>query len=432
MSPGWFAPSALELSGGYGREVTVMAEKRQQDGLTRRDFMKTVGLGGVAATGAGAGATRVLAAQEQGGDKASTIPKRRLGKTGVDVSVLALGGMFDTVNNQLLLRQAYNWGVTYWDTAEAYGNGLSEEGFGRFFSRTPDARKDIFLVTKTRPGAPDSMTEGLDKCLKRLHTEYTDAFFVHGINGLNEIGDPIKGWTSQMKQAGKMKYFGFSCHSNMEDCLLAAAKLNWIDVIMFSYNFRLMQTPKMQDVLAACVNAGIGLVAMKTQGGGPVKNDSEAEMKMAGRFLERGFTDRQAKLKAVWENPNIASVCSQMPSLTVLSSNVAAARDLTALAATDFELLGRFAEETRSGYCAGCGRICGEAVAGAVPINDVMRCLMYYRDYGDRDLAREVFAGLPEESRAQLTEIDYSKAEKACPQGLAIAKLMREASSVLA
>jgi predicted aldo/keto reductase-like oxidoreductase len=57
---------------------------------------------------------------------------------------------------------------------------------------------------------------------------------------------------------------------------------------------------------------------------------------------------------------------------------------------------------------------------------------MYYRDYGDRDLAREVYAGLSEEARARLTEVDYAKAERACPQGLAIAKLMREASRVLA
>ncbi len=67
--------------------------------------------------------------------------------------------MFDTINNQLLLKQAYNWGVTYWDTAEGYGNGRSEEGFGRFFSRNPEARKEIFLVTKTRPGTPEKMTE---------------------------------------------------------------------------------------------------------------------------------------------------------------------------------------------------------------------------------------------------------------------------------
>jgi hypothetical protein len=57
---------------------------------------------------------------------------------------------------------------------------------------------------------------------------------------------------------------------------------------------------------------------------------------------------------------------------------------------------------------------------------------MYYRDYGERDLAREVFAGLPHQARAILTQIDYSKAEEGCPQKLAISKLMREAWETLA
>jgi hypothetical protein len=121
-----------------------------------------------------------------------------------------------------------------------------------------------------------------------------------------------------------------------------------------------------------------------------------------------------------------------MPSLTILSANVAAARDLTVLTREDFELLERFAAETRTGYCAGCGSICLEAVGGTIPVSDVMRSLMYYRDYGDHDLARLVFAGLPEEVRARLTDVDYSGAEKACPQGLAIASLMHEASRILA
>ena len=78
-----------------------------------------------------------------------------------------LGGMFDTINNQLLLRQAHAWGVTYWDTAEAYGNGLSEEGFGRYFSRNPGARKDIFLVTKfTHKGGGNDHTARLEGALK--------------------------------------------------------------------------------------------------------------------------------------------------------------------------------------------------------------------------------------------------------------------------
>jgi predicted aldo/keto reductase-like oxidoreductase len=258
-----------------------------------------------------------------------------------------------------------------------------------------------------------------------------DMFFVHGVADFNDIEEPVRQWASQMKQAGKMKLFGFSTHKNMEDCLLAAAKSNWIDGIMFSYNFRLMNTQKMKDAVAACVNAGIGLVAMKTQGGGPVKAETEAELRMVGKFLERGFTDKQAKLKAVWENPNIASICSQMPNLTILAANVAAARDLKALAASDSGLLHRFALETRSSYCAGCGRICQAAVGGALPVSDVMRCLMYYRDYGDRGLAREVYAALAKETNAQLTAVDYSKAEQACPQGMAIGELMREASRLL-
>jgi hypothetical protein len=71
-------------------------------------------------------------------------------------------------------------------------------------------------------------------------------------------------------------------------------------------------------------------------------------------------------------------------------------------------------------------------VGGKVPVADVMRCLMYYKDYGDRELARGVFSGLPEEARAHLADVDYSKAETACPQGLAIARLMREAEDLLA
>jgi uncharacterized protein len=407
-----------------------MAEKKTKEGLTRRDFIRTVGLGGIAATGIEI--DRAMAAPPSGEAQAQTVPKRKLGKTGVEVSALCLGGMFDTINNQLLLRQAYNWGVTYWDTAEGYGNGRSEEGIGRFFSRNPEARKEIFLVTKTRPGAPEKMTESLEKSLKELQTDHVDLFFVHAITASSELGNPIQEWAAKMKKAGKMKFFGFSTHTNMEDCLLGAAKMNWIDGIMFSYNFRLMNTPKMKEALAACVDAGIGLVAMKTQGSGPVKSESETELQAVNRFLERGFTDKQAKLKVVWDNPNIASICSQMPSLTILSANVAAARDLTKMGRSDLDLLDRFAMDTCSGYCAGCGRICQEAVGGVVPVSDVMRCLMYYRDYGDRDLARDVFAGLSREATARLTEVDYARAERVCPQGLDIAKLMREAARILA
>ncbi|MGD9080458.1 MAG: aldo/keto reductase, partial [Desulfobacterales bacterium] len=181
----------------------------------------------------------------------------------------------------------------------------------------------------------------------------------------------------------------------------------------------------------ACVKAGIGLTAMKTQGGGQVRTDSQTELEMAGRFLKKGFTDGQAKLKAVWQNPQISSICSQMPNMTLLMSNVAAALDKTRLSARDTSLLQRYAKETRSAYCAGCADICEACVQGDAPIGDVMRYLMYCNSYGDYKLAAEGFNKITEKVRRRLTRLDYSRAEKECPQGLPIAKLMQEAKKKL-
>jgi hypothetical protein len=153
---------------------------------------------------------------------------------------------------------------------------------------------------------------------------------------------------------------------------------------------------------------------------------------LGGHFVKRGFTEHQAKVKAVWENPNIASICSQMPNVTILSSNVAAALDRTKLTAADHVALQQYAQETCSGYCAGCTHLCEEALARQVPVGDVMRCLMYHRSYMDESLAKEVFAQMPTPARRQLATLDYSAAERVCPHRLPIARLMREASGLLA
>ncbi len=412
-----------------------MSRKTKGNDLTRREFVTTVGLAGLAA--AGAGVTGALAtpepppapvkAQNQG------MPRGKLGKTGVEVSTLCLGGMFDTINNQLLLKQARKWGVTYWDTAQAYGNGLSEEGMGRFFARNPGARKDIFLVTKLKAKEPN-LSAQLDKCLQRLQTDYVDLFFMHGLTAIDELTPATKDWAGEMKKAGKIKFFGFSTHTNMEDCLLGAAQRDWIDAVMFTYNFQVMYNPKMKEAVNACEKAGVGLVAMKSQAGRPGKHEigGEVKLELVERFLKRGFTDKQAKIKLIWENPQIASICVQMPNLTILAANVAAARDQTKLTRGEVEALRRYALETQAGYCAGCGQICQDAVGGAVPVNEVMRCLMYHHYYGEPELARLTFAGLPAEVRQRLTSVDFSRAERACPQGLAITAFMREAAEMLA
>jgi predicted aldo/keto reductase-like oxidoreductase len=404
-----------------------MSRKHTNAGLTRREFVTTIGLASLAA--AGVGATSALAAPEpQPAPRADTVPRRQLGKTGVEVPILSLGCMFDTINNQLLLRQAVKWGVTYWDTAEHYGNTLSEEGIGRFFSRNPEARQKIFLVTKLETKGGD-LTKRLDQCLQRMQTSHLDLFLVPAVSAMDELTPAIKDWAAEMKKAGKFKWFGFATHTNMEDCLMGAAKLDWIDAVMTTYNFRVMSNPKMQAAVDACAKAGVGLVAMKSQAGRPsgLEVPSEAKVDMGERFLARGFTDKQAKLKVVWENPHIASICSQMHNLTIMSANVAAARDLTKLSRREIDSFHRYAMETRENYCAGCGKICQEAVGGAIPVNEVMRCLMYHRYYGEPELARLTFSGLPDEVKRRLAEVDYSQAEQACPNGLAISELVRQA-----
>jgi predicted aldo/keto reductase-like oxidoreductase len=409
-----------------------MSQKKHHH-VTRSSFLKAAGSVGLGSLVTAYGQSATAATNPMAvADSSEAVARRSFGKTGEMVPILSLGGMFDIPNNQLLLKQAVKWGVTYWDTANSYGGGRSENGIGKYFSRYPEDRKKIFLVTKSGAWTVNGMTEHLEKSLERMQTDYVDLLFAHGISSIREMDNDVKNWGEKAKSEGKIRYFGFSTHSNMEECLLDAAKLGWIDGIMMTYNYRLMHSDRMKAAVDACTRAGIGLTAMKTQGGGPIKTETETEMKLAGRFLEKGYTDGQAKLKAVWENPLIASICSQMPNLTLLMSNVAAAVNKTRISARDKKLLQQYARETQSHYCAGCTGICEPAVAHQVPIGDVMRCLMYSHSYADLKQAQCVFRDIPAAARKRLTELDYSAAERLCPRKLSIGRLMHQAARDLA
>ena len=200
-----------------------------------------------------------------------------------------------------------------------------------------------------------------------------DLYFIHGASSISQVNRPeIKAFAEKAKKEGRIRFFGFSTHSNMEECLTGAAKLGWIDGIMLTYNYRIMHTPEMKAAIEAAVAAGIGLTAMKTIGKG-LSFDTSAQAAILDPFKNKGFSAEQAKIKAVWENPHIATICSQMPNLNVLRQNVAAALDRTQLAWNDRDLLARYAAATCDGYCAGCRQHCESALGGAVPVQDVLR-----------------------------------------------------------
>jgi len=396
----------------------------QKKELSRRDFLKAVGVAGIAS---GIFPLEAAAVKDGENQQQTVIQMRPFGKTGRFVSMLSLGGMFDTPSNQLLLRQALRWGVTYWDTADCYGGGRSEEGIGKYFSRYPEDRKKVFLVTKSDARDPEGMTRLLNGSLNRLKTTTIDLYFIHGIHSISEMDEQMRAWVEHRKSEGKIRLFGFSTHSNMESCMLGAARLGWIDGIMMTYNYRLMHTQEMKQAVDACQNAGIGLTAMKTQGGGQVRTNTETELQLAGRFLQKGFTDGQAKLKAVWENPSIASICSQMPNLTLLMTNVAAAMNRITISSGDMHLLEQYARETESAYCSGCVHICEPAIGGRIPIGEIMRCLMYSRSYGDRERAVTLYHKLGPHLQERIEKEDFSIVENHCPRRMPIGRLMKEA-----
>ena len=407
--------------------------KEKHNKINRRNFLKTIGAAGVGSVLASAetNAADPNAPTKTEESKLPQVPRQKLGKTGVEVSCLALGTMFNLVDNQIILRKTLDWGVNYWDTAYSYARGNSELGIGKFLAKNPEVRKELFIVSKASDAeTPDEIEKRLQASLKRMNTEYIDSYYgVHGLDDPEQLTNELKQWTKDAKKRKLIRFFGFSTHSNMAECLTAAAKLDWIDVIMTSYNFRLMQKPELQAAIEACYKAGVGLIAMKTQA---KKIRTEDDKKLTEHFLKRGFTQGQAKIKAILADKRFSSACVGMKSIALLTENVAAVLDKTKLTQADTKVFKEYARATCSGYCAGCGHICNSAMPDVPYVSDIMRHLMYYNSYGEHQEARELFAKIPGTVRGKLLSANYSPAEARCPQHLPIGKLVAEAVGKLA
>ena len=405
----------------------------EKEKLSRRDFIKTAGAAVLGSTLIPLSSlTLAHGSSSEKVPEEVIVPKRPYGKTGINVSILALGGVLNS-SDQLVFRQAFKMGVTYWDTADSYAWGNNEKAIGKYFTKFPNDRDNVFLVTKASTSNPQKLTEKLDASLQRMNTPYIDMYFIHYVSDAkDELTNDVKAWAEKAKSKGKIRFFGFSAHKNMENSMLEAAKLGWIDGIMMSYNYRLMVKDEMKRAVEACANVGIGLTAMKTQAAfsanfyASIGSETDEGMKMTENFLNKGYTSEQAKLKVVWENPNIASICSAMSNMTILQANVAAALNKNRLSEGDKQRLEHYAQRTAPGYCAGCANICESAVNLDIPISDILRYSMYNHSYGDRDTAARLFNKLPTDVKANILKADYSKSEKYCPQKLHIGKVLRK------
>lgn len=383
------------------------------DGVSRRQFLATSAVAGAAAFGTAAFGTAAAALAE-----AVPLPQATLGRTGQKVPILAAGTAFNLT--PIILRAFESQGITYLDTAQGYNGGNSEKEVGRYFDKS-GRRKQTFLVTKCYNHNPAVWTRTLAGSLQSLQTDYVDVYYLHNLGDPDRLDGEIRAAAERLKKAGQIRFFGFSSHHDrMIDVLERAPEVGFVDVIMFKYSFRDFGDERLKKAIDRCHEAGIGLVAMKTQAGNAGQPPAW-----------EGFNRHQAALKAMWQDERITSICSEMDNVQKVRDNADAARQGPRMGRLERARLRQYAEATSHLYCRGCGHLCQSRVAADTAVADILRFRMYCDDYGKRRDARRLFAELPEAAR-RIDGVDFTAAEAVCPYGLAIGSMMRDAAEKLA
>jgi aryl-alcohol dehydrogenase-like predicted oxidoreductase len=399
-------------------------------GIDRRGFL-AAGAGAVVATTAiGDGHT----AAAQGPNKTSRtveLPKRALGRTGAQVTILNLGTWM-SAGGERLLRFAWASGVRYLDTAKSYG---SEPMIGRWLHAAKVPREELFLATKDQPDEPWQLIAQLDERLEALRTDYVDLIYLHAMGDRNFdlemqwlTSQELKETADAIRKSGKARFVGFSTHHPARHLLLqAAVQGGFIDVIMLQNNPWTAADDNMNRALDACVKRGIGLVSMKQVAGH--MNLHEIGMELAGLTRTR-LTPYQALLHAIWTDERFASVCVSMRNTDQIRENVAAAKVFRPLKKAEIDRLRDACIAAGPTMCASCDGRCSRAAGTAAELGNLTRFLTYHDHHGYRAQARRLYAELADAAR-DWQAADLEAARQACPNQLNFAKLLPRAKEML-
>ncbi|HKI18508.1 MAG TPA: aldo/keto reductase [Isosphaeraceae bacterium] len=405
--------------------------------INRRGFLET-GAGALAvATAASLGDGREAAAQTASKTKqsAALLPKRILGRTGVEVSMLNLGTWRSTGLDRVL-RFAWANGIRYIDTARSYG---SEPAIGRWLQAMPEVRKQLFLVTKDTPTTPKQLIKQLDERLAALQTDYVDLIFIHAVGDHKfnvEVEWPkskeFKETAEAIRKSGKARFVGFSTHHKFRAQILqAAADGGFVDAIMLQNNpwiaQEIGQEVEINRALDACHKAGIGLISMKQVAGNV--NLDEIGRRLPG-LKEKGLSPYQGLLHAIWTDERFASCCVSMRNTVQVRENAEALRMFKPMAKAEIDQLRDACIAAGPTLCANCDGRCSQAANTSAELGNLTRFLTYHDHHGYRGEARRLYAELSDAAR-NWTGADLEAARQACPNKLDFAKLLPRADQVL-
>ncbi len=233
----------------------------------------------------------------------------RLGKTGLKISRIGMGCMsfgtpgfhqwtLDEEAAQPFFRQAVELGVTFWDTANGYGGGSSEEFVGRAVQRYA-RREDIVLATKVYnkmhegPGGSGlsrkAILEQLDASLRRLGTDYIDLYQIHRFDPDVPVEETMETLHDAVR-SGKVRYIGASSMWAWQFAKLqhAADSCGWTRFVSMQDQYNLLKREEEREMLPMCLDMGVGCIPYSPLGKGRLARPW-------GQHTQRGDTDQVAK-----------------------------------------------------------------------------------------------------------------------------------------
>ncbi len=340
---------------------------------------------------------------------------RRLGRTEVRVSDISLGSalLSEEAGGEALAREALDRGINYFDTSPDYSGASSERALGLAMA---GRREKIFLATRfcTPKGhlpagsSVSAYVAAVEASLERLQTSYVDLVQVHSCDDTERLSDPnLHEAFRQLREAGKARFLGVSTHTpNLEQVANFAIADGRFDVMMLAYHHGAF--PQLAEIIDRAAKADIGVVAMKTLKG--------AKHRGLAEFRDKADSYTQAAFKGVLANPSVSCLVisfwepGQIDEYLFASGQARTDDDLATLRRYDELIAGKHC----FAHCGACLDSCPEQLA----INDVLRHLMYFEDYGQQKNAMSLYARL--EKQADVCIGCAAPCLGACPQGVPI------------
>ena len=268
----------------------------------------------------------------------TTLPTRRLGRTGLDVPILALGGHHvgraaSESAARVLVETALDEGIRFFDNAESYQNGKAERWLG---AALEGVRSDVMIMTKThspRNRSADSARRHLEGSLERLRTDYLDVWQLHSTKSVDDVDRAFRSggameYIMRAREEGLVRFVGVTGH--VTPAAHRRALEYWddgwrFDTFQFPINpIDYHQRSFQRQVLVDIVARDIGMIAMKTSAD--------------GRLLREGICTIEETLGYVWSLPvNVAVVGMETPAL--VRHNARLARDFEPMSPASLQAL---------------------------------------------------------------------------------------------